>query len=46
MKVDKKARGGRLRFVVLDDLARPAILDSPAAPLLEQSYAALTDAGR
>ena len=46
MKVDKKARGDRLRFVVLDDLARPAILDSPPAPLLEQSYAALTDAGR
>ena len=46
MKVDKKARGDRLRFVVLDDLARPAILQSPAAPLLEQSYAALTDAGR
>jgi 3-dehydroquinate synthase len=46
MKVDKKARGDRLRFVVLDDLARPAILDSPPAPLLEQSYVALTDAGR
>jgi 3-dehydroquinate synthase len=46
MKVDKKARGDRLRFVVLDDLARPAILDSPPAPLLEQSYTALTDAGR
>jgi 3-dehydroquinate synthase len=41
MKVDKKARGSRLRFVVLDDLARPAILDSPPMPLLEQSYAAL-----
>jgi 3-dehydroquinate synthase len=42
MKVDKKARGDRLRFVVLDDLARPAILDSPPTPLLELSYAALT----
>jgi 3-dehydroquinate synthase len=46
MKVDKKARGDRLRFVVLDDLAWPAILDSPPPALLEQSYAALTDAGR
>jgi 3-dehydroquinate synthase len=44
MKVDKKARGDRLRFVVLDDLARPAILDSPPTSLLEQSYAALTGA--
>jgi 3-dehydroquinate synthase len=41
MKVDKKARGDRLRFVVLEDLARPAILDSPPTSLLEQSYAAL-----
>jgi 3-dehydroquinate synthase len=46
MKVDKKARGDRLRFVVLDDLAWPAILDSPPPALLEHSYAALTDAGR
>jgi 3-dehydroquinate synthase len=42
MKVDKKARGDRLRFVVLDDLAQPAILDSPPTSLLEQSYAAVT----
>jgi len=44
MKVDKKARGDRLRFVVLEDLARPAILDSPSTSLLEQSYAALSAA--
>jgi len=44
MKVDKKARGDRLRFVVLEDLARPAILDSPPTSLLEQSYAALSAA--
>ena len=44
MKVDKKARGDRLRFVVLDDLARPAILDSPPTALLEQSYGALAGA--
>ena len=29
MRVDKKARGAQLRFVVLDGLARPAILADP-----------------
>ena len=29
MKVDKKARGSQLRFVVLDDLAKPVVLDRP-----------------
>src|SRR6185503_4101357 len=31
MRVDKKARGARLRFVVLDGPARPSIMDGPAA---------------
>jgi 3-dehydroquinate synthase len=39
MRVDKKARGSRLRFVVLDGLARPAILDGPAEELLAEAYA-------
>jgi 3-dehydroquinate synthase len=39
MQVDKKARGDRLRFVVLDDVARPAILEAPAAALLEAAFA-------
>jgi len=39
MAVDKKARGARLRLVVLDGLARPAILDDPPEELLEQAYA-------
>ncbi|WP_319461191.1 3-dehydroquinate synthase [Micromonospora sp. RTP1Z1] len=34
MRVDKKARGSRLRFVVLDGLARPAILEGPDDDLL------------
>ena len=34
MRVDKKARGNRLRFVVLDGLARPAILEGPDDALL------------
>jgi 3-dehydroquinate synthase len=29
MRVDKKARGNRLRFVVLDALAAPRVLDDP-----------------
>jgi 3-dehydroquinate synthase len=38
MGVDKKARGSRLRFIVLDGLARPGVLDDPAEELLEQAY--------
>jgi 3-dehydroquinate synthase len=38
MGVDKKVRGSRLRFVVLDGLARPGILSDPAEQLLEQAY--------
>ena len=39
MAVDKKARGARLRLVVLDGLGRPGILDNPPEELLEQAYA-------
>ena len=39
MRVDKKARGARLRFVVLDALARPSTVDSPADDLLRAAYA-------
>ncbi|GIJ36028.1 3-dehydroquinate synthase [Micromonospora sediminimaris] len=42
MRVDKKARGSRLRFVVLDGLARPAILDGPDDDLLHTAYAAVS----
>jgi 3-dehydroquinate synthase len=38
MGVDKKARGARLRFVVLDALARPSILDDPPEEMLQQAY--------
>jgi len=38
MRVDKKARGARLRFVVLDALARPGILADPAEELLRTAY--------
>jgi 3-dehydroquinate synthase len=38
MRVDKKARGATLRFVILDGLARPAILEGPADDLLHAAY--------
>jgi len=38
MAVDKKARGSRLRLVVLDGLARPGILADPAPELLARAY--------
>jgi 3-dehydroquinate synthase len=38
MRVDKKARGARLRFVVLDGLARPSILDATDETLLRAAY--------
>ena len=38
MRVDKKARGDTLRFVVLDGLARPAVLAGPSDELLRAAY--------
>ncbi|RYC13815.1 3-dehydroquinate synthase [Nocardioides zhouii] len=45
MKIDKKARGSQLRFVVLDDLASPRILAGPGEEDLRAAYAAITSAG-
>jgi 3-dehydroquinate synthase len=42
MKVDKKTRGDQLRFVVLEGLARPAILQAPDPALLTAAYAEIT----
>jgi 3-dehydroquinate synthase len=44
MRGDKKARSGRLRFVVLGALARPGRLDDPDRTLLERAYAAISRA--
>ncbi len=41
MRVDKKSRGATLRFVVLDGLAQPTILTSPADDLLHAAYQAV-----
>ena len=41
MRVDKKARGSQLRFVVLDGLAHPSILAGPEEQLLREAHAAL-----
>jgi 3-dehydroquinate synthase len=38
MRIDKKSRGSQLRFVVLDGVARPAILTDPPAETLLASY--------
>ncbi|WP_327091168.1 3-dehydroquinate synthase [Nonomuraea sp. NBC_01738] len=38
MRLDKKNRGAKQRFVVLDDLAKPASLEGPAEALLEAAY--------
>ncbi|MGL5810336.1 MAG: 3-dehydroquinate synthase [Nocardioides sp.] len=41
MAVDKKARGSELRFVLLDDLAKPRVLVARDEAALAASYAAL-----
>ena len=42
MKVDKKSRGDQLRFVVLDGLAKPTILQAPDPSLLLAAYAEIS----
>ncbi|HEY5136939.1 MAG TPA: 3-dehydroquinate synthase [Candidatus Nanopelagicales bacterium] len=39
MRIDKKSRGDRLRFVVLDGIGRPGLLESPDPALLAAAYA-------
>ena len=38
MKVDKKARGDLLRFVILKDVGKPALLEGPDPALLVAAY--------
>ena len=44
MRRDKKSRGALLRFVVLEDVARPVRLEGPDEAWLHEAYDAVTDA--
>jgi 3-dehydroquinate synthase len=44
--VDKKSRGSTLRFVVLDDLAKPVVLSGPSEADLRAAYDVMTGAAR
>ncbi|HEY0938314.1 MAG TPA: 3-dehydroquinate synthase, partial [Trebonia sp.] len=41
MSLDKKARGARLRMVILDGVGNPVIYDRPPEDLLAQAYQAV-----
>jgi 3-dehydroquinate synthase len=41
MSLDKKARGARLRMVILDGVGNPVIYDSPPEDLLTRAYRAV-----
>jgi len=43
MRVDKKARGNRLRFVVLDGLAAPGTVDDPDPAVLAAAYSEVSE---
>jgi 3-dehydroquinate synthase len=45
MRVDKKARGASLRFVVLDGIGRPTILTDPDQAWLDAAWAAVSAEG-
>ncbi|HZC26818.1 MAG TPA: 3-dehydroquinate synthase [Actinopolymorphaceae bacterium] len=42
MRVDKKARGEVVRFVVLDGLAKPGVLEGPDPKLMRAAYDAIS----
>ncbi|MFJ6409329.1 3-dehydroquinate synthase [Streptomyces hydrogenans] len=42
MKVDKKSRGDLLRFIVLDGLAKPSVLEGPDPAVLFAAYGELS----
>lgn len=42
MRVDKKSRGSRLRFVVLDGLAEPGLLEDPDPELVAAAFAEIS----
>jgi len=44
MRIDKKSRGAKLRFIVLEQVGKPTILESPDSALLIAAYAKLGQA--
>ncbi len=44
MRIDKKSRGSKLRFIVLEQVGKPTILEGPDAALLIAAYAKLGQA--
>ena len=46
MRIDKKTRGNKLRFVVLKDLAEPVVLAGPSEDDLRGAYAAIAPGAR
>ena len=46
MRVDKKSRGSTLRFIVLDDVARPVVLSGPSEEHLRAAYDVMTEGHR
>jgi 3-dehydroquinate synthase len=38
MQIDKKSRGGNLRFVVLDEIAKPTIMHAPTEEILFAAF--------
>lgn len=45
MRIDKKSRGDLLRFVVLDGLAKPVVLEGPDPAVLAAAYAEVVREG-
>jgi 3-dehydroquinate synthase len=43
MQRDKKSRGGNLRFVVLDEIAKPSIMTAPTNEMLFAAYQEIVD---
>ena len=44
MRIDKKSRGSLLRFIVLEQVGKPAILEGPDAALLVAAHGKLGQA--
>ena len=42
MRIDKKSRGSLLRFVVLDAIGVPGLLEGPSEALLAAAYDEIT----